>query len=322
MNAPTYADVLAAAPIVHRYMKPTPLYEWPELSRLLGCRYFLKHENHTPTTAFKVRGGINVVANLSDEERRRGILGCTTGNHGQSLAFAAQRFGVRCVLVVPENANPDKVAAMRARGAELVMHGRDFDDAREHCEILEKREGLRYIHSANEPYLIAGVGTYALEIFDELPEPDVILGPVGLGSGLCGTALVAAERRPQTRLIGVQSEGAPAVTLSWRSGKPVETGTPTTMAEGMATRTSASMTLDILRRHVHDMVLVSDTALREAIRLLLRVTHNLAEGAGAASTAAAFQLRDQLAGKTVVGILSGGNLDLRELKKIMSEPEA
>lgn len=319
MVLPTYADILAAAPIVRRYMKPTPLYEWPELSRLLGCRYFLKHENHSPTTAFKVRGGINVVANLTDEERRRGILGCTTGNHGQSLAFAAQQFGVRCVLVVPENANPDKVAAMRARGAELVMHGWDFDDAREHCDVLQKREGFRYIHSANERYLIAGVGTYALEIFDDLPEPDVILGPVGLGSGLCGTALVAAARRPQTRIIGVQSEGAPAVTLSWRSGTPVETGTPNTMAEGMATRASASMTLDILRRHVHDMVLVSDEALREAIRLLLRVTHNLAEGAGAASTAAAFQLKEQLAGKTVVGILSGGNLDLRELKKILCE---
>jgi threonine dehydratase len=319
MKLPTYDDVVAAAPIVHKYVKPTPLYEWPELSQLLGCRYFLKHENHTPTTAFKVRGGINVVAHLSDDERRRGILGCTTGNHGQSLAFAAQRFGVRCVLVVPENANPDKVAAMRARGAELVMHGRDFDDARQHCEVLEKREGLRYIHSANEPHLIAGVGTYALEIFDELPEPDVILGPVGLGSGLCGTALVASARRPQTRLIGVQAEGAPAVTLSWRAGRPIETDTPQTMAEGMATRTSASMTLDILRRHVHDMVLVSDAALREAIRLLLRVTHNLAEGAGAASTAAAFQMKEQLRGKTVVGVLSGGNLDLRELAKIMSE---
>ena len=205
MTPPTYADVLAAAPIVHRYMKPTPLYEWPELSRLLGCRYFLKHENHTPTTAFKVRGGINVVAHLSDEERRRGILGCTTGNHGQSLAFAAQQFGVRCVLVVPENANPDKVAAMRARGAELVMHGRDFDDAREHCEILEKRDGLRYIHSANEPHLIAGVGTYALEIFDELPEPDVISAPSGgqrpLRHGIWWRRAVTAADPPHRRAV-------------------------------------------------------------------------------------------------------------------------
>src|SRR5438876_4469788 len=317
MQLPTYADVLAAAPVVRRYLKPTPLYEWPALSKLLGCRYFLKHENHTPTTAFKVRGGIYLVSRLSDEEKRRGIIGCTTGNHGQSLAYACRLFGVRCVLVVPENSNPDKLAAMQALGAELIEHGRDYDEAREHCEAIRHREGLRYVHSANEPDLIAGVGTYALEIFDALPDPDVLLVPVGLGSGICGAALVAAERRPATQVIGVQSELAPAVTLSWREGRPVQTGTPTTFAEGMATRVPADLTLEIMRHYVHDMVLVSDAALREAIRLLLRVTHNLAEGAGAASTAAAFGLREQLAGKTVVGVLSGGNLDLRELARLL-----
>jgi threonine dehydratase len=318
MNAPTYADVTAAAEVVHAYLKPTPLYEWPALSRLLGCRYFLKHENHTPTTAFKVRGGIYLVSRLSDEQKRRGIIGCTTGNHGQSLAYACRLFGVRCVLVVPAKNNPDKIASMRALGAELIEHGRDYDEAREQCEIICRREGLRYVHSANEPDLIAGVGTYALEIFDELPRPDVLLVPVGLGSGICGTALVAAARHPTTRVIGVQSELAPAVTLSWREGRPIETDTPGTFAEGMATRMPAEMTLEIMRRLVHDMVLVGDDELREAIRLLLRVTHNLAEGAGAASTAAAFRLREQLAGKTVVGILSGGNLDLRELARIVA----
>jgi threonine dehydratase len=317
MDWPTYADVAAAREVVHRHLRPTPLYEWPALSGLLGCRYFLKHENHTPTTAFKVRGGINLVSRLAEEQKRRGIIACTTGNHGQSLAYACRLFGVRCVLVVPEHNNPDKVAAMRALGAELIEHGRDYDEAREHCEAVRHREGLRYVHSANEPDLIAGVGTFALEIFDELPAPDIILVPVGLGSGICGTALVAAERGRRTRIIGVQSELAPAVTLSWREGRPVETGTPGTFAEGMATRVPAELTLDIMRRHVHDMVLVGDEALREAIRLLLRLTHNLAEGAGAASTAAAFQLRESLAGKTVVGILSGGNLDLRELAHIL-----
>src|SRR5438552_5755641 len=317
MNPPTYADVLAAAPIVHRYVKPTPLYEWPGLSQLLGCQYFIKHENHTPTTAFKVRGGIYLVSRLPEEQKRRGIIACTTGNHGQSLAYACRLFGVRCVLVVPAKSNPDKLAAMRALGAELIVMGRDFDEASEHCEAIRHREGLRYIHSANEPDLIAGVGTFALEIFDDLPDPDVLLVPVGLGSGICGTALVAAERRPATQVIGVQSELAPAVTLSWRSGEPVETETPRTFAEGMATRVPAEMTLEIMRRHVHDMVLVSDAELRETIRLLLRVTHNLAEGAGAATTAAAFQMRERLAGKTVVGVLSGGNLDLRELARIL-----
>ncbi|HEX5269632.1 MAG TPA: threonine dehydratase, partial [Gemmataceae bacterium] len=318
MDWPTYADITAAADVVHRYILPTPLYEWPALSRLLGCRYYLKHENHTPTTAFKVRGGINVISRLPDGQKRRGIIGCTTGNHGQSLAYACRQFGVRCVIVVPAVNNPDKIAAMRSLGAEIIEHGRDFDDARVHCEAVGAAEGLRYIHSANEPDLIAGVGTYALEIFDALPDPDVILVPVGLGSGISGTSLVAAHRRPQTQIIGVQSELAPAMTLSWRAGKPVETGPPTTFAEGMATRVPASLTLDVMRRHVHEMVLVGDDALRETIRMLLRVTHNLAEGAGAASTAAAMQLRDRLAGKTVVGVLSGGNLDLRELARILA----
>ncbi|MCI0459491.1 MAG: threonine dehydratase [Gemmataceae bacterium] len=322
MDLPTYADVLAAEPVVHRFLKPTPLYEWPALSRLLGCRYFLKHENHTPTTAFKVRGGLNVIARLPQEQKRLGVIGCTTGNHGQSLAYACGRFGVRCVLVVPAKNNPDKIDAMRALGAEIIEHGCDFDEARVHCEAICQREGLRYIHSANEPDLIAGVGTYALELFDELPEPDVILVPVGLGSGICGTALVAAARRPRTQVIGIQSELAPAVTLSWRQGRPVETDTPGTFAEGMATRVPAEMTLALMRRYVHDMVLVGDEALREAILLLLRLTHNLAEGAGAASTAAAFQLRERLAGKRVVGVLSGGNLDLRELARLLASKGA
>ncbi|MGE5191308.1 MAG: threonine dehydratase [Deltaproteobacteria bacterium] len=314
---PTYADVLAAAPIVGQFIRPTPLIEWPALSAELGCRFYLKHENHNPTAAFKVRGGIYLVSRLSPADKARGILGCTTGNHGQSLAYACRQFGVRCVLIVPVGSNPDKIAAMRALGAELIEHGRDFDEAREHCEEVQRREGLRYVHSANEPDLIAGVGTYALEIFDQLPDPDAILVPVGLGSGICGTGLVAAERRPQTKVIGVQSEGAPAVTLSWRAGEPVETGPPQTFAEGMATRVPASMTLALMRRVVHEMVLVSDSALREAIIRLLRTTHNLAEGAGAASTAAAWQCRERFAGKKVVGVLSGGNLDLHELRRIL-----
>ena len=318
INWPTCADVEAAAPIVHRHVRPTPLYEWPALSALLGCRFFLKHENHTPTTAFKVRGGINLVARLFDEDKRRGIIGCTTGNHGQSLAYACRAFGVRCVLVVPAKNNPDKVAAMRVLGAKIIEHGDDFDDARLHCESICRREGLRYVHSANEPDLIAGVGTYALEIFDELPDPDVILVPVGLGSGICGTAIVAAARNPHTQVIGVQSELAAAVTLSWRHGRIIETTTPKTFAEGMATRVPAELTLAIMRRHMHDMVLVSDEALRESIGLLLQTTHNLAEGAGAAPLEAALQMRERLRDKTVVGVLTGGNLDLRELARILS----
>ena len=319
MLLPRYADIVAAASVVRQFLRPTPLIEWPALSALLGCRFYLKHENHLPTGAFKVRGGVHLVARLSPKERSRGIIGCTTGNHGQSLAYAARQFGVRCVLVVPVKSNPDKLAAMRALGAELIEHGADFDEAREHCERVQHSEGLRYVHSANEPDLIAGVGTSALEIFEQLPDPDAILVPVGLGSGICGTGIVAAERRPETRVIGVQSEGAAAVTLSWRSNQVIETGPPQTFAEGMATRIPASMTLELMQRVVHEMVLVSDVALRDAILLLLRTTHNLAEGAGAASTAAAFQLRERFTGKKIVGVLSGGNLDMRELKGILSQ---
>jgi threonine dehydratase len=320
MTQPTYADITAAASVVHAHIKPTPLYEWPALSKLLGCRYFLKHENHTPTTAFKVRGGVNLVSRLPEEKKRRGVICCTTGNHGQSLAYACRLFKVRCVVVVPVGNNPDKNAAIRSLGAELVERGRDYDEAREHCEAIRHQENLRYVHSANEPDLIAGVASYALEIFDDLPNPDVILVPVGLGSGISGVSLVAAERHPATEVIGVQSELAPAMTLSWRKGELVSTETSRTFAEGMATRVPAEMTSAIMRRYVKDMVLVGEEPLREAIRALLRITHNLAEGAGAASTAAAFQLRDRLAGKTVVGVLSGGNLDVRELARILTAP--
>jgi threonine dehydratase len=318
MNLPTHADVVRALPIVRQHLRPTALLEWPSLSALLGFRFLVKHENHNPTCAFKVRGGIHLVSRLSEDEKRRGIIGCTTGNHGQSLAYACRVFGVRCVLVVPTVANPDKLAAMRALGAELVEHGRDFDEARVHCEALRQQRGLRYVHSANEPDLIAGVGTYGLEVLEDCPDVDVILVPVGLGSGICGTALAMSERRPAVRVIGVQSEGAPAMTLSWREGRPIETERIETFAEGLATRVPAEMTQAIMRRYVSDMVLVSDDELREAVRWLLLHTHNLAEGAGAASTAAAWKMRQALRGKTVVGVLSGGNLDLRELAGIVS----
>lgn len=318
MRPPRFHDLLAAYPVVRRHLKPTSLIEWPSLSRLLGFRYLIKHENHNPTAAFKVRGGIYLVSQLTPDQKRRGLIACTTGNHGQSLAYACRLFGVPCVLVVPEAANPDKVAAMTALGAEIVRHGADYDAARGHCETICQGRGLRYVHSANEPNLISGVGSYGIEIFADCPEVDVILVPVGLGSGICGVALAAAGRRPHTRVIGVQAEGAPAVTLSWREGREVRTPAVDTFAEGMATRQPAEMTLEIMRRYIADLLLVSDDELRQAIGLLLRHTHNLAEGAGAAALAAAWKQRDRLAGQTVVGVLSGGNLDLRELPGILA----
>ena len=311
-----YSDVTQAREQVYQYLRPTLLNEWPLLRQRLGFRYLLKHENHQPTGAFKVRGGINLVSRLPAEQKQRGIISCTTGNHGQSLAYAARQFGVGCTLVVPEHNNPGKIRSMRALGAELIEHGKDFDEAKLHCEKLTEERGLRYVHSANEPMLIAGVGTMADEIFDEEPAPDVLLVPIGLGSGICGNAIVAAERNPGTQVIGVQSAGAPAVAESFKTGRIVQYDSLDTIAEGLATRVPAQMTLDIMRRLVHDIILVTNDELKETMAWLLETTHNLAEPAGAAATAAAWKLRDRLKGKTVVGVLSGGNCDLQLLAEI------
>ena len=316
MTPPDYHDVTKAREQVYRYLRPTLLNEWPLLRERFGFRYLLKHENHQPTGAFKVRGGVNLLSRLSDDQKQRGIISCTTGNHGQSLAYAARRFGVACVLVVPENNNPGKNQSMRALGADLIEHGKDFDEAKNYCERLTQEQGLRYVHSANEPMLIAGVGTMADEVFDQEPAPEVLIVPIGLGSGICGTAIVAAERNPATRVIGVQSAGAPAVTESFKRGKNVKYDSVDTIAEGLATRAPADMTLEIMRRLVSDIVLVTDEEIKQAMAWLLEATHNLAEPSGAAATAAAWKLRDHFKGKTVVGILSGGNCNMHLLAEV------
>lgn len=314
----TYQDVLEALPRVHAVLAPTPLYEWPGLSALLGCRFLLKHENHQPTGAFKVRGGVNLVSRLTPAERAAGVLGVSTGNHGQSLAFACQRFGVRCTIVVPRENNPDKVRAIRQRDTEVIEAGRDFDEAREHLEKLVKERGGRYVHSANEPDLIAGVGSLAWEALETVPDPDVILVPIGLGSGVCGACIVAKARRPQTQVIGVQAGGAAAVAQSWRAKARIVTEKADTWAEGVATRVPADMTLEIMNQLLDDVILVDDESLRHGVYQILQHTHNLPEGAGAAALTAAWKERERFQGKTVIGVLSGGNLDLAELPRILA----
>lgn len=317
-----YKDVLDALPRVHSVLRPTLLRSWPGLNNLLGFEFYLKHENHHPVGAFKVRGGVNLISTLLECERERGIVAVSTGNHGQSLAFASQREGIKCTIVVPKGNNPGKNEAMRGLGASLVEHGKDFDEARSYVEdVLVKRDGKRYIHSANEPMLIAGVGTMAYEIFDDLPDPDVILVPIGLGSGVCGTCIVAKHRRPQTEVIGIQAEGAPSVATTWRSGVWTTAESADTFAEGIATRVPAEMTMAIMRSLMDDAVLVSDDEMRRAVRYTLAHTRNLAEGSGAASLAAALKYRERFQGKKVVGILSGGNLDLSQLGHILSMEE-
>lgn len=290
----------------------------PLLVEETGLEIHVKHENHNPTGAFKVRGGLNLVASLSESERTRGIISASTGNHGQSVAFASQRVGVQCTVAVPRGNNPQKNAAMRAYGATVVEQGKDFDEARTWVEQEAETRGLRYVHSANEPLLIAGVGTYAAEIFEDLPDPDVILVPIGGGSGACGCCIVRSGLRKTTRVIGVQAEGADAFARSWRGPERVSMENIATFAEGLATRYTFDLTFEILKRELDDIVTLSEDELEEGVRLALRATSNLAEGAGAATLAAAMKLRTQLRGETVVCVMSGGNISTLVLKSILN----
>jgi threonine dehydratase len=317
MIEPTLADVYAARLRVMRIVRPTPLMSHPLLDAETGLDILVKHENHNPTGAFKVRGGVNLIAALPPEERG-GVITATTGNHGQSIALACRREGVPCTIVTPRGNNPEKNAAMRAYGAELIEFGRDFDEARERVEVLQHERGLRYVHSANEPMLIAGVGTYALEIFEEQPDADVILVPIGGGSGACGCAVVRSGLGSRAKVIGVQAERADAFARSWRTGSRVVGDKADTFAEGMATRVTFDLTFSILKRELDDVVSLSEEELAEGVRLALRTTHNLAEGAGASPLAAAVKLRDRLAGKKVVCVMSGGNIDRATLTRILS----
>ncbi|HET9041877.1 MAG TPA: pyridoxal-phosphate dependent enzyme, partial [Burkholderiales bacterium] len=219
MNPPTLVDVLAARKRIAPHLPRTPLFRYPALDALLGCEAWVKHENYQPIGVFKVRGGVNLVATLAPAERQRGVVTASTGNHGQSIAFAAGLFGVRAVICVPEGANAGKVAAIRGFGAEIAAHGAKFDDAAANARAIAERDGLRFVHSANEPDLIAGVGTYALEMLEDQPALDAIVVPVGLGSGAAGTCIAAKAVNPGIRVIGVQAAAAPAVHDSWRNGR-------------------------------------------------------------------------------------------------------
>ena len=313
---PTLHDIIAARPHVYRFLRPTPLHHYAGLSELVGAQVWVKHENHQPVGAFKVRGGLNYVAGLSAEQRQAGLYTASTGNHGQSIAFAARAYGVRATVAMPERANPDKVAAMRGLGAKVVFHGPDFDAAREWMMQVAAERGGLFIGPTDEA-LICGVGTYGLEIVEDLPDVDVIIAPVGAGSGVCGTGIVAKAVNPAIQVIGVQSAQAPAMQRSWASGQ-LQTAEMRTFAEGIATRVPFENTQRIMRQVLDDFVLVDDADIRRAVVLLLEHTHNLAEGAGAAPLAAALQLRERLASKKVVLVMSGGNLAVDTLRSILA----
>ena len=311
-SVPDLADVLAARQRIAPYLRPTPLYSYPTLDALTGAQVWVKHENHQPVGAFKVRGGVNLVSQLTPDERRRGVIAASTGNHGQSVAYAGDLFGVRAIVCMPERANPVKVESMQALGAEVVFFGRDFDEAREHCEQLAAEHGYRYIHSGNEPLFVAGVATYALEILETRPDLEVIVVPVGGGSGAAGTCVVAKTIRPSIEVIGVQSEAAPAAYRSWRARALVE-DVNSTFAEGLATRTAFELPQQILQESLDDFVLVSEDALKAATRLMIEKTRNLVEPAGAAALAAVLAAPERFAGRKVAIVCSGGNISPAQL---------
>src|SRR5882724_2057377 len=331
MLSPTFDDILAAREFIARYLPKTPLVRLEKLSQLLDCDYYVKLENLQPVGAFKVRGGVNLVGTLvsttcgsgwvtAGEEKRPGLVSASTGNHGQSIAYAGRLFGVRVIIYAPEqNVNELKMQAMRDLGAEVRLYGRDFDETRLEAERVAQAEGFRFVHSANEPKLIAGVGTMGLEIFEELPDVDLIICPAGGGSCASGNSIVANKINPRVRVIAAQSEQAPAMWHAWKNRTLDPYPTMETEHEGLATRVPFEMTNKILWELLDDFVLVSDQEINEAIRLLARHAKQVAEGAGAASLAAAIKLHDQergnsstvtesLRSKKVVGILTGGNI--------------
>jgi threonine dehydratase len=277
---------------------------------------WVKHENHQPIGAFKVRGGVNLISRLTGEERDRGVISASTGNHGQSVAWAAQRFGVRAIVCVPEGANPVKVESMRALGAEVVEHGADFDEAREHCEALAAQHGYRYVHSGNEPLLIAGVATHTLEIIEEQPDVEVVVVPVGGGSGAAGACLVAGAVGRRVEVVGVQSEAAPAAWRSWKSRALVEDKMGTA-AEGLATRTAFDLPQRILWDGLDDFLLVSEEDLDRAALVMLETTRNLVELAGAAPLAALMRHPARFAGRKIALICSGGNVSPAQLHALL-----
>jgi threonine dehydratase len=315
IEIPGMCDVYEARRRISAYLRPTPLYRHPALCELVGTDVWVKHENFQPIGAFKVRGGINVVSRLSDEEKAAGVTTASTGNHGQSIAYAAQLFGVKAVIVVPCGANPVKVRAMERLGAQVIAAGKDFDEAREACARLAAEKGYRMIHAANEPNIVAGVATQTLEILEEQPDIDTVIGPVGGGSGMAGACVVAAGIAPRLQVIAAQAAAAPAACHSWRERRLVE-GTMATAAEGVATRVGFELTQRIMWDRLNDFVLVSEEEIKAANVAMIEGTRTMVEGAGAVPLAAALQIKDRLAGRKVALICSGGNISTDQLRAL------
>jgi threonine dehydratase len=318
VRLPTMADVLRAREVVAAYLQATPLLSMPSLNDRLGFDAFLKCENVQPIGAFKVRGGLFLMSELSPDERKCGVVTASTGNHGQSIAYAARQFGMPATIWAPDGANPLKVAAMRRLGAEVRLCGRDFDESREAAERDAAARGAYFIPPANDWRLIAGVATYTVEMLEAVPNLDALIVPAGGGSGLSGACLAGKSISPAVRVIGVQAAGAPAIYETWRTGQLQSMERADTFAEGLATRVAFSLPAQILWRLLDDFRLVTDAEMRRAILTLLETAHVLAEGAGAAALAAAYAMRAELAGQTVGIVVSGGNLTLASLAEAIA----
>jgi threonine dehydratase len=318
---PTLAKLEDAAVLVRTVMPPTPQYCWPLLSRRLGAELWLKHENHTPIGAFKLRGGLVYLDELRrGEPQIAGVISATTGNHGQSIAYAATRLGLAVTIVVPHGNSPEKNRAMAGFGATLVEHGHDFQAAYEYAIAAAARDNLHLVRSYH-PLLVRGVASYGLELFRAVPELDVVYVPIGLGSGICGVIAAREALGLRTEIVGVAAANAATYALSFAAGRPIGTNSADTFAGGLAVRVPDPAALDIICRGAARIVTVSESEMRAAMRILFTDTHNVAEGAGAATLAAALQERDRLAGKRVAAVLSGGNIDRNLFAEVLAEAD-
>lgn len=320
MNCPiSFDDIKAARVRIAPFLDRTPFRRYPELDEAVGSSagVWLKHENHLPTNAFKVRNALSAICALSETERKRGVIAATRGNHGLGVAFAGKRLGIPVTICVPVGNNPEKNAGIRSLGAKLIEQGKDYDEAILVMKDLAATHGLQEIHSTNNLSVLAGAATLSLEMLEEVPDLDAIVVAVGGGSQAVGAIAVARELRPSLKVYGVQAEGAAASHDSWHRGERIQVEKADTFADGLATRTTYDLTFDALKVGLHDFVTVSDEEIRIALRLLLRTTHNLAEGAGAAGLAGLLKLRGKLASQKTGIILSGSNVDFQTLRQVL-----
>lgn len=318
----TLDELEHASKLVHRVFQATPQYNWPQLTENLGCAVWVKHENHTPTTAFKVRGGIVLIdALMKSNNPPKGLISATIGNHGQSLAFAGKRANLPVTIVVPEGNNEDQNRAIKSHGANLIIHGHDFEAARQHSLVLQKELGYRAV-APFERELVLGVATYALELFSAVKELDTVYVPIGMGSGIAGLIQTRDLLRINTKIVGVVAEGAPTFALSFAAGKIINTDSATTIADGVKTRSPMQQAFDVIKQGAERIVTVSDNNIAKAMYQYYLTTHNLTEGAGAITLAALNQEKQLMQGKKVGLILTGGNIDYQRFTQYINNIQA